>query len=67
MFKQRTSPPDRLTKTSLAGVYKMVHQRGLNSNRAQQLQVFIKDWVDIYQSPPPLDGISFRWQSPILS
>jgi len=39
----------------------MVLLRGLNSNRAQQLQVVIKDWVEIYKSPPKLDGKSFSW------
>lgn len=44
---------------------KVVLPRGLNSNRVEQLQVVIKDWVEIYKSPPQLDGKTFQW-SPLL-
>ncbi len=40
---------------------RMVLPRGLNSNRVEQLQVVIRDWVEIYKSPPQLDGKSFHW------
>lgn len=43
----------------------MAPPRGLNSNRVEQLQVVIKDWVEIYKSPPQLDGKTFQW-SPLL-
>ncbi len=34
---------------------------GLNSNRVEQLQMVIRDWVEIYKSPPQLDGKTFEW------
>jgi hypothetical protein len=40
----------------------MVLRRGLNLNRLEQLQVVIKDWAEIYKSPPALDGKTFQWQ-----
>ncbi len=40
----------------------MVHQRGGNSNRIEQLQGVIKNWVEIYKSPPQLDSKTFRWK-----
>jgi hypothetical protein len=41
----------------------VVLPRGLNSNRVEQLQVVIKDWVEIYKSPPQLDGKTFQFHS----
>jgi hypothetical protein len=40
----------------------MVLQRGLNSNRIEELQVILQDWAEIFKSPPPLDGRSFTWK-----
>jgi hypothetical protein len=40
---------------------RMVLPRGLNSNRVEQLQLVIKDWVEIYKSPPQLDGKTFQF------
>lgn len=45
----------------------VVLPRGLNSNRVEQLQVVIKDWVEIYKSPPQLNGKFFQWQPLLLS
>jgi hypothetical protein len=45
----------------------MVLPRGLNSNRVEQLQVVIKDWAEIYKSPPQLDGKTFQWKSLLLT
>jgi hypothetical protein len=39
----------------------MVLPRGLNSNQVEQLQMVIKDWAEIYKSPPKLDGRTFQW------
>jgi len=41
---------------------RVVLPRGLNSNRVEQLQVVIKDWAEIYKSPPQLDGKTFQWE-----
>jgi hypothetical protein len=41
----------------------VVLPRGKTSNRAKQLQVVIKDLVEIYKFPPQLDGKSFQWES----
>ena len=43
-------------------MFALVLPRGLNSNRVEQLQVVIKDWVEIYKSPPQLDGKTFQWE-----
>lgn len=40
----------------------MVLPRGLNLNRIEQLQLVIKDWAEIYKSPPELDGKGLRWK-----
>lgn len=40
----------------------MVLPRGLNSNRVEELLAVIKDWVEIYKSPPKLDGKTFDWE-----
>jgi hypothetical protein len=55
---------DFLPSSAMGGnpLKNMVLPLGLNSNRVEELQVIIKDWLEIYKSPPKLDGKSFRWK-----